>query len=425
MDRTGMPVSYVEAVRWAYRFILGREAENETVLHHWASLGDGRLILNYFVRSDEAGSNRTAGSPAHGRWALSPLGAPAIRAAYQLRFDTLPTDEQIQAELNAHADLLSFRRAFLNAPELQEVAAQEPWGRPSAAAAQPPRSAAPQVAGAVALREHTLTVLDRSFTLRGDGPDGYWNDLVNGPNDPSLERLARLLRAAYPDGGAGRVLADVGANIGVTSLTIGAAAPYHAELLCFEPDARSIPLLRDNLAANDFPQARILDYALAERDGVARLRCGTRNAATSALAEAHSRIQSAGAVFKEVPVRRLDSVLLELGIERLDFLKIDVEGGETPVILGASETIARHRPIIFTEFNAWTQMTAGARNPMEVLEEWHAAFRHMVAFDPEGRPFPVRDHDGLLWILHTVLTERNCLDDLVLCDDLDWLERWA
>ena len=115
----------------------------------------------------------------------------------------------------------------------------------------------------------------------------------------------------------------------------------------------------------------------------------------------------------------------ELGIERLDFLKIDVEGGETPVILGASETVARHRPIIFTEFNAWTQMTAGARNPMEVLEEWHAAFRHMVAFGPDGRPLPIRDHDGLLWVLHTVLTERHCVDDLILCDDLGWLERWG
>ncbi len=423
MDRTVMPVSYVEAVRWAYRFTLGREAENETVLHHWASLGDGRLILNYFVRSPEAEAHLAAGAPAYGHWALSPLGAPAIRAAYQLRFDTLPTEAEIAAELAAHPDLLSFRRAFLAAPELRELAAREPWGRPQASASG--GQARPKAPAAVTLQEHSLTVLDRSFILRGDGPDGYWNDIVSGPNDPSLERLARLLRAAFPDGGAGRVLADVGANIGVTSLAMGAAAPYHAELLCFEPDERCIPLLRHNLTANDFPQARILDCALAERDGMARLRCGARNAATSALAEAHSRVQSAGAVFKDVPVRRLDTVLQELGIERLDFLKLDVEGGETPVILGASGNIARHRPIIFTEFNAWTQMTAGARNPMEVLEEWHAAFRHLVAFDPDGRPFPVLDHDGLLWVLHTVLTERGCLDDLILCDDLDWLERWA
>lgn len=421
MDRSGTPTSYVEAVRWAYRFLLGREAENDAVLHHWASLRDGRLILNYFVRAPEAEAHLRAGAPAYGPWAVSPLGAAAIRAAWLLRFDTTPTEADIQAELAAHPDLLSFRRAFLAAPELRELAEQTPWGQPEPLAAQ----AAPTAPAAVALQDHRLTVLDRSFVLRGDGPEGYWNDLVAGPVDPSLERLARLIQAAFPDGGAGRVLADVGANIGVTSLVMGAAAPYHAELLCFEPDERSQPLLRHNLGANDFPQARVLTCALAERDGFARLRCGARNAATSALAEAHSRTQTAGAVFKQVPVRRLDSVLAELGIERLDFLKLDVEGGETPAILGASENIARHRPIIFTEFNTWTQMTAGARNPMEVLEEWHAAFRHMVAFGPDGRPLPIRDHDGLLWVLHTVLTERHCVDDLILCDDLGWLERWG
>ncbi|MBS7791090.1 FkbM family methyltransferase [Roseococcus sp. SDR] len=420
MDRTGTQISYVEAVRWAYRFLLGREAESEAVLAHWASLQDGRLILNYFVRSSEAESHMMAGAPAYGTWAHSPLGASAIRAAWLLRFNTTPTDTQIQAELAAHADLLSYRRAFLAAPELRELAEQLPWGRPEAPATAPAPSAPP----VIALRDHTLTVLDRSFRLRGDGEEGYWNGLVAGPVDPSLERLARLLRAAFPDGGAGRVLADAGANIGVTSLVMGAAAPYHAELLCFEPDERNLPLLRHNLDANDFPQARVLDCALAERDGVARLRCGTRNAATSALAEAHSRTQTAGAVFRQVPVRRLDSVLAELGIERLDFLKLDIEGGETPAILGASEALARDRAIVFTEFNTWTQMTAGARNPMEVLEEWHAAFRHLVAFGPDGRPLPIVDHDGLLWVLHTVLTERNCVDDLILCDDLDWLERW-
>jgi FkbM family methyltransferase len=418
MDRSGTPVSYVEAVRWAYRFVLGREAENDGVLKHWASLQDGRLILTYFVRSPEAESHAMAGAPAYGAWAVAPLGAAAIRAAWLLRFNTVPTEAQIQAELAEHRDLLSYRRAFLAAPELRELAAQEPWGRP----APSPVPAGPPT---VALQDHTLTVLDRSFVIRGDGPEGYWNDLIQGPNDPSLERLARLLQAAFPDGGAGRVLADVGANIGVTSLVMGGAAPYHAELLCFEPDERSQPLLRHNLAANGLSQARVLDCAVAERDGVARLRCGARNAATSALAEAHSRTQSTGALFKQVPVRRLDSVLGELGIERLDFIKLDVEGGETPAILGASEMIGRHRPIIFTEFNVWTQMTAGARNPMEVLEEWHAAFRHMVAFAADGHPFPIQDHDGLLWVLHTVLTERNCLDDLILCDDLDWLERWA
>ena len=248
MDPIATTISNVEAVRWAYRFVLGREAESEAVLEHWAALGDGRLILSAFVRSPEAIAHLGIGAPAHGRWSLAPLDATAIRAAYYLRFNAAATDAQIRAELAAHPDMRSFRRAFLAMPELSELAQD-------GAAPEKPRRA-------VLREEHKLTVLDRSFTLRGDSPEGYWTDLVNGPNDPSLERLTRLLRAAFPDGGAGRVLADVGANIGVTSLAIGAAAPYHAELLAFEPDQRSLPLLRHNLATNDFPHARILDLSL-------------------------------------------------------------------------------------------------------------------------------------------------------------------
>jgi len=404
----------IETVRWAYRLVLGREAESEAVLAHWAALGDGRTILAHFVRSPEAMANRAAGSPSYGAWIAAPLDASAIRAACHMRLNAIPSAAEILAERETHGDMLSFRRAFLASPEVRAL--EEEGGSPL-----PPR--APVVT--VEPEEHAVTVLGRRFTLRGDGPEEYWRDLVEKPVDPTLDRLTRLVRAAFPDGGAGRVLADVGANIGVTCLALAAAAPHHAELLCFEPDERSLPLLKHNLTANDLPGARVFGHALAERDGMARLRCGTTNAATSVLVEPHSRIQTMGAIFREVPVRRLDSVLAEQGIKRLDLLKLDVEGGENLVMLGAMEAISRDRPIIFTEFNLWTQMTAGARNPLEVLEEWRAAFRHMIAFDEAGRPFPILDQDGLLWVLHTVMTQRGCVDDLILCDDLDWLGRWA
>ncbi|UPY36789.1 FkbM family methyltransferase [Sediminicoccus sp. KRV36] len=407
----------VETVRWAYRFILGREPENEAVLAHWASLADGRVILAYFVQSPEALTQQAAGFPAHGAWIAGPLTADAIQAAYHLRFNASPSAEEIAVEVAAHRSLAAFRRALLASPEASAAAA----ARLPAAVPQP-ASAVPDNSGQI--EEHGFTVLGQSFTLRGDPADAYWRSLVGGAPDPSLERLARLLNAAFPDGGAGRVLVDAGANIGLTSLAMAIGAPYHADLLCFEPDERNHALLRRNLAAHDLGRARVLPVALAERDGTARLRCGAGNAATSVLIEPHSRAQSNGAVFKQIEVRRLDSVLAEQGVQRLDVLKIDVEGGETSVMLGAAEAMARDKPFIFVEFNLWTQMTVGARNPMEVLEEWRAAFRHMVAFGPTGQPVPIMDHDGLLWVLHTVMTERGSVDDLILCDRLDWLERW-
>ena len=424
MERITTNIPNVESVRWAYRFILGREPENDEVLGNWASLADGRLILAYFAQSPEAARHRAAGCPMPPGYAGTVTPAAAVQAAFHLRFNAIPSAREVASEIAATPDFVTFRSAFLASDEVQELSVGEaPAPVPAAPMAAP--TAAPTAAVLVSrIAEGGFTVLGQDFSLRGAGGEEYWRSMVDGPPDPTLERLARLVRAAFPDGGQGRVLADVGANIGITSLVMAAAAPGHAALLCFEPDARSLPLLQHNLAANDLGQALGIGVALAERDGVAQLRCGADNTATSVLVEGYSRAQSAGADLREVPVRRLDSVLAELEMTRLDLLKIDVEGGETPVLLGAGDAIARDRPIIFLEFNLWTQMTAGARNPLEVLEEWSASFRHVVAFDRNGLPFAITDHDGLLWVLHTVMTERNCVDDLILCDDLAWLDRW-
>lgn len=424
MDPTDANLPYVETVRWAYRYVLGRDPEGDSVLWHWASLADGRLILSYFVESPEAQAHREAGTPAYGNWIFGPLSDGAITAAYLLRFNQSPTPAQLAEERATHPDLASFRRAFLGSAEVQAKIATTTRPKPQQANAfaRLPIGAAAEGGAA---RDCRFTVLGETFTLRGHPKDQYWRSMVEGPPDPSMARLGRLVRAAFPDGGAGRVLVDAGANIGTTSLVMAKCAPYHADLLAFEADERNLPLLQHNLASNGLDRAQALGLALAERDGTARLRFSPGNTATSGLIEAYGRTGVAGSDFKEVPVRRLDTVLAAQDIGRLDLLKIDVEGGETPVMLGASEAIARDKPIIFLEFNVWTQMTAGARNPMDVLEEWHAVFAHMVAFDRDGRPIPIRDRDGLLWVLHTVMMERGCVDDLVLCDNLHWLENWA
>jgi len=423
----------VETVRWAYRFMLGRDAESDAALAHWAIPADGRVILAHFVGSSEAATHRILGYPNAGSWSQAWPGPEAVRAVFHLRFNAIPSAGEIEAELKAHPDLASLRATFLASPEVRALIAP---GAPSALAkpASPAKAASPAQAASPAnaaripgalQQPHRFTILDKTFQLSGAADDGYWQNLVQGAPDLGPRRLARLIRAAFPDGGAGRVLVDAGANIGMTSMAMATAAPYFAELLCFEPDARSLPLLRQNLTANDVERARVLDFALAERDGMAQLRIDPGNRGTSLLVEAYSRIRVASGVVREVPVRRLDGVLAELGIERLDLLKIDVEGCETPVMMGAAEAIARDRPFVFTEFNPWTQMVVGARNPLDVLEEWRSAFRHMVSFDREGRPVAVLDHEGLLRVLHMTIMERGCVDDLILCDRLDWLERWG
>ena len=58
-----------------------------------------------------------------------------------------------------------------------------------------------------------------------------------------------------------------------------------------------------------------------------------------------------------VPVRieTLDEVIGRLGWDRLDFIKIDVEGMEWEAFRGAQRTLAKYRPVVLFESMTWTR----------------------------------------------------------------------
>lgn len=237
-----------------------------------------------------------------------------------------------------------------------------------------------------AAQEVELHLLGQRLAFSATGREPSW---------PRIERLARVAAAAFPDGGAGRVLVDAHADSGLASLALGTALPYHAWLAGIEPEPGAAALLRQNLAANGLHETRFAEAALGAEDA------------------------------PELSRRRLDGLLAELDLGRLDLLRLAADGQETAAMLGTAAAIRRDRPMVIAEFSLWPLMTSARENPLAVLEEWHAAFPHLVGFDDEGQPLPFPSAENLPWLLHAVLTRRGGLDDVVLCHDLDWLERWA
>src|SRR5882672_4354195 len=62
---------------------------------------------------------------------------------------------------------------------------------------------------------------------------------------------------------------------------------------------------------------------------------------------AHDDVERAS--LERVPIEPLDSVIARLGLARVDFVKIDVEGAEARVIAGASTVLASMRPLLLLE----------------------------------------------------------------------------
>ncbi|MCS6931164.1 MAG: FkbM family methyltransferase [Acetobacteraceae bacterium] len=135
----------------------------------------------------------------------------------------------------------------------------------------------------------------------------------------------------------GAVVVDAGANIGNHTLyfaLVCRAAMVHA----IEPGRVAGAILRRNVALNALEErVRLHELALGAAPGRASfVRYGAGNIGAATLGP------DAGGTY---PVAPLDS----LGLERVDFLKMDVEGGFVDALRGAAETLRRLRPPVWIE----------------------------------------------------------------------------
>lgn len=155
---------------------------------------------------------------------------------------------------------------------------------------------------------------------------------------PMTEWLKRTLR---PDD----IFWDVGANIGAISLI---AATRCAHVVAFEPDPRSLKLLRENIRFNGLANIEIVPCALgATQSSVTLHQAKVSNTGMTSIlpdwAAAVGQVQ--------VPVQRADEFLAEHPDLTPTILKLDVEGAEHLVLQGAPELLrtGRVRAILFED----------------------------------------------------------------------------
>lgn len=143
----------------------------------------------------------------------------------------------------------------------------------------------------------------------------------------------------------GMVVADVGASIGYYTVLAGRAVGPRGHVHAFEPGPQNLSVLLLNVASNDLGHATVHPVALSDGAGVLvydRLGgngiVGDFDGDVAAL-DVHELVQAA----------TLDDVLG--GADRLDVMKVDVEGAEYRALRGGEQVLARHRPLLFVEFS--------------------------------------------------------------------------
>lgn len=160
----------------------------------------------------------------------------------------------------------------------------------------------------------------------------------------------------------GMTVLDIGANIGFYSLLAASIVGPKGCCLAIEPNVRNVKLLAASKASNGFESIKIFQGAATKEWGLLFLNTSHSNGvvspATGRLGELMSR--------ETVMGMKLDDLLVSC--ERLDVIKIDVEGAEYLALSGAIAAIEKHRPIVFSEFSPPAMPQISGAQPEEYLD---------------------------------------------------------
>ena len=183
----------------------------------------------------------------------------------------------------------------------------------------------------------------------------------------------------------GAVCADVGAQMGYLSLAMATCAGRKTIVHAFEPEDINAARFSENMTLNKIQNVQLHREAVSNVEGMLQLFLSkTANAGT------HSTLYNERTVTQEsiqIPATTLDAFARHHDLQRLDLIKVDVEGAEFEVLQGADNVLRIYRPRVILELCDRLQIERGlsSRQIKEfMLERNYSAYT--IADD--GTPVP-------------------------------------
>lgn len=147
----------------------------------------------------------------------------------------------------------------------------------------------------------------------------------------------------------GATVVDAGANVGFFGFAVLALIP-ESNVHMFEPSPVPVGHLRRSIARNHLEaRTRLNQCALYSEPGEMEycVHAGKQSAYDGLQDTLYEWVGPTRRI--RVPVTTVDTYVVQMGLKRLDLLKIDVEGAELYVLQGAKHTLKKLRPLVLFE----------------------------------------------------------------------------
>jgi FkbM family methyltransferase len=147
----------------------------------------------------------------------------------------------------------------------------------------------------------------------------------------------------------GMFVLDVGANFGYYSVLMADLVGPNGKLIAFEPNPHAAASAEASLSVNGFgSRSTVLRSAAADMAGSVTFCIPHSEPKNATIVPADYTQPDADII--QVPTVTVDAICR--GERKVDFIKIDAEGGEYRIFQGMQEIIRRDHPMIILEFNA-------------------------------------------------------------------------
>jgi FkbM family methyltransferase len=183
-----------------------------------------------------------------------------------------------------------------------------------------------------------------------------------------------------------QVVVDVGANIGYFTMLAASRIGPSGRVIAFEPNPDNCALIRNGIEANGFVNVDLHAYGVADIDSDFAIDITGSNGALR-------QERRAGDVIVRTVI--LDSYLAHEN--RMDIVKMDIEGFEGRALRGMRQLLERHRPVIFTEFSPAELQRRSHIEPRAFIGELQAAGYHLFVLGHDtGRSQQPQTADDIL-----------------------------
>ena len=198
-------------------------------------------------------------------------------------------------------------------------------------------------------------------------------------------------------------LVDIGANMGLYTVVSMHHLDAAGRIVAIEPFPLTYEILQRNVAANQTdgracPRVDLFNLAATPEPAKMDLRLNPENRADNRMYRGTYQGKLEDWDTLQVEGRPVDDVLAELGIQEVNFVKIDIQGYEQNAISGFRKTLARSQNVILlSEFwpKGLQESGGSATEYLQMLTDLGFTL-YTLNEKPHGTVTPLEDWDALI-----------------------------